>query len=163
MIQHRRSRHTAAFVAVGALAATIGLGANQAGASLAADCRYPMDTDELLVDTGSSGKVDLGNDPHWFGTPVNSAKFVWSDNNGGPRLCMEGRFYCDSWDRGSASLRLEYWFGGELEDTYTKNITSSGGLVSSKLPAYFHGVDKVVIRLSRGGTQVYSTTLRNGD
>jgi hypothetical protein len=52
---------------------------------------------------------------------------------------------------------------GVRQDTFTKTISSTGGLVSSQLPAYFHGADKVVVRLSRGSTQVFSTTLRNGD
>jgi hypothetical protein len=70
---------TAAAAAAGVLVAAPL--SSQAQAYDANDCgsSYDTDVDQLSVDTGTSGKVDFGDSPHWGGVPRGTAAVCWAD------------------------------------------------------------------------------------
>ncbi len=51
--------------------------------------------DRFKADTGSAGKVDFGDVPHWFAVPQGDAVACWADDG---RVALKGRVFADSGD-----------------------------------------------------------------
>ena len=135
------------------------------------------DVDTVRIDTGSTGKVDFGDDPHLIGTPTNAAKICWDRTaNGQVFVELDGELYWDAqWSGGCAEIAVDFFdaAGGFVGASLSAgwSVKSPGGLrqVNIWRQAQAPTLDRVRIRLFRsnsncaGDVQVASTTVRFGD
>jgi hypothetical protein len=135
------------------------------------------DVDTVRLDTGSTGKVDFGDDPHFFGTPTNAARICWDRTaNGQIFVELDGELYWDDLSAGGcAEIAVDFFnaAGGSVGASLSAgwSVKSPGGLrqVNIWRQAQAPTLDRVRIRLFRsnsscaGDVQVASTSVRFGD
>jgi hypothetical protein len=135
------------------------------------------DVDTIRLDTGSSGRVDFGDDPHLFGAPQHGARVCWDVLPGGDIFVeLDGELYWDDlWAGGCAEIAVDFFdrsgdaVGASLSAGWS--VKSPGGLrqVNVWRQARAEDLDRVRVRLFRsnsscaGDVQVASTSVRFGD
>jgi hypothetical protein len=146
------------------------------------DCgsSYDTDVDQLSIDTGTSGKVDFGDGPHWGGAPQGTAAVCWAE--GGDAILIRAKTFWDTESAGcgwaqfriynTAGTRL-YTHDGPIvcqaSSNYAEEKRSDLNLIEGMAgPVGTGNYDRVRIALYRytdtgGTTEIYHTNRYFGD
>ncbi len=118
------------------------------------------DVDLVRADTGSTGKVDFGGDPHLFGAPQGNAKICWDRTGGGKIFAeLDGQLYWDDlFAGGCAEVQVDFFdaagrfVGASL--SAGSSVKSSGGLRQVQIwrQAEAPNLDRIRIRLFRSNS-----------
>jgi hypothetical protein len=118
------------------------------------------DVDTVRVDTGSTGKVDFGGDPHLFGAPQGSAVVCWDHlPNGDNFVELDGQLYWDDlFVGGCAEIVIDFFdsSGHEVGASLSAgwSVKSPGGLRQVEVwrQAEARSLHSVQIRLFRSNS-----------
>jgi hypothetical protein len=146
------------------------------------DCgsSYDTDVDQLSIDTGTSGKVDFGDGPHWGGVPRGTAAVCWADGRNAILIKAKTFWDTESDGCGWVQYRVYNTAGTRLytrdstivcqrSTNQAEEVTSHLNLIKGMEGAVGTGdYDRVRIALYRytdsaGTTEIYHTNRYFGD